>query len=193
VSWIVVSSNRDVLRLTAVLRSARDHAVVVLTRLPEANEPVLPPEGVREIVGPAVRIYYVASDHALAHLRRTLGAKLTVPGGALRVWWPGLTLRSDPADHPLVVGLADEAPRELLAEFARQFDLSRPRVREELRSTEVARVMAEDQLRHALAEIQVVTAQLRDAQLDGYRASRRIEALEAALARAGGSHADVAP
>jgi hypothetical protein len=128
VPWIEVSTTRDVCRLEAYLCGERKQPVVVLTRMAYRNEPVLSPEGVRALVGPAVRIYYVTSERLLSHMRDALGPKLAVTNGAARIWWPELTSASDPAEHPLVIVSDHEQPTEVLAEFARQFDLSRPDV-----------------------------------------------------------------
>ena len=147
VSCVVVSTGEDVRRLEAFLGAPRDQPVVLLTRVPGGEEPVLAPERVRRIVGPGVRIYFVVSERALMRLRRLLGERLAVTEGAVRVWWPGFTRHSDPEDHPLMELIAE--PGDELEEFARRFDLSRPRVRRELKLTEEALAHAEYELRQA--------------------------------------------
>jgi hypothetical protein len=49
-----------------------------------------------------------------------------------RIFWPQLTLHSDPLHHPLVPILDIEPVESALAEFARSFDLSRPHIRREI-------------------------------------------------------------
>jgi hypothetical protein len=157
VSCVVVSSGEDVRRFEAFLCGPREHPVVALTCVPGGSGPVLSPERVREVVGPGAGVYYLASDLAVERLRRMVGAKLAVAPGAVRVWWPGVTRHSDPAAHPLVELI--DAPDDL-EEFARRFDLSRPRVRRELWLTEGARAIAEYELREALSRVADLEAAL---------------------------------
>ncbi len=114
--------------------NARAQPVVGLTRLVEVDEPVLAPRRVRAIVGAGPRIYYVPGEPLLRRLQGMLGRRLALPAGSVRVWWPGLTAPSDPTAHPLVLALDCESQSDMLAEFARLFDLSRPVVRREIQA-----------------------------------------------------------
>jgi hypothetical protein len=116
-----------------------------------ALSPGLPPIDVRAIVGPAPRIF-VVNDCSLLQLQRLPGP-LALRGRCARIWWPGLTDESDPADHPIVVSLGSGENHAELAEFARIFDLSRPCVREKMTRIEGARMLAENQLDNALREL----------------------------------------
>jgi hypothetical protein len=161
--------------LSLLLSGRRKHPMIGLTRSLSTGEPVLVPSDVRGVVGPGPRIYYFPEEHLLRGLQKALGRALALPVGAARVWWP-LSVDSDPGEHPLVLELDGEPERNssMLGEFARRFDLSRPRVREEIKLIEgVGR----------LAEAQLATAreQNRDMKIERDRALRRTEAAQASL------------
>ena len=121
---IVVRSNAALRSMTAyLLLPARVHPVVALTSSLSKTEPVMAPSKIREIVGSEVRVYFIPGEYILRGLEVSLGHQLGVLPGAARLWWPGLSPRSDPGDHPLVLPLADESELDMLAEFARLFDL----------------------------------------------------------------------
>jgi hypothetical protein len=149
---IVACGYKGVRDLRRYLLSAdRVQAVVGLARSLEADEPVLDVEGVRALVGAGPRIYYLPDAHALRRLQGSLGQRLALTAGGVRVWWPGLVLRGDPGEHPLVLALDGEPQADVLAEFERQFNLSRPTVRGEIRLIEDARRLAEYECTRALA------------------------------------------
>jgi hypothetical protein len=150
---MVVRSYRALRAMEADLRSAdRGLPVVGLACLQEINAPVLAPQLVRKIVGIDVRIYYVPREYLLRRLHGMLGPRLALPAGGARVWWPGLAPSSDPAAHPLVLALDSESETDMLAEFARRFDVSRPYVGAEIRLIEDARALAERELSQALEQ-----------------------------------------
>jgi hypothetical protein len=144
---------RDLQALTGMeadLRSReRAQPVVGLACAEEIAAPALAAQRVREIVGVGPRIYYVPGAYLLHRLRGMLGGNLALPAGGARVWWPGISTRCDPAAHPLVLALDSEGQADMLAEFARQFDLSRPLVRGEIALIEGARRLAEEELAQA--------------------------------------------
>ena len=78
-------------------------------------------------MGREARVYFVAWEFLLARLEGALGPRLALRADALRVWWPGLSTRSDPGDHPEVHVIDAETAEELLDVFGLAFDLSRPR------------------------------------------------------------------
>jgi hypothetical protein len=142
-----VVSEPDVRRMVAELLSGdRVQPAVGITSMPDSDELVLTAASVRGIVGPSARIYLVPGEDALRGLDECLGRGLALLPGALRVWWPGLTVPSDPADHPLVTRIDDEDDSGMLAEFRRRFDLSRPTVRREIRELEDLRALLEREL-----------------------------------------------
>jgi hypothetical protein len=126
----LVRSTRDLRSFEAYLLGHRDRPVIALTPS-RSGGPVLAPQDVRRIVGARCAIYLIRGEHLLRRLQGVLGSPLTVRLGEARIWWPGLTTRSDPADHPSVQPAEGGDPQDTLAEFARQFDLSRPSVRAE--------------------------------------------------------------
>lgn len=172
---IVVRRELGLLKMQAYLLSGRRKLpVVAFTRSLESDEPVLVASDVRAVVGRGPRIYYMPEEHLLLSLREALGRALTLPVGAARVWWPGLYVGSDPSGHPLVVELDGEPEQQMLVEFARRFDLSRPRVREEIRQIEEVRRLAEDELAKA-------RQQNRDMKIERHEALMRAETAEASL------------
>ena len=175
---LVVRSQQALREMEAYLLSGdRSQPVVGLSRLAELNEPVLAPEGVRALAGAGPRIYYLPGTYLLRRLEGVLGRRLALPAAGVRTWWPGLTTRSDPGAHPFVLALDSESQTDMLTEFARQFHLSRPLVREEITLIEGARALAEYELSQA-------REQNRSMQLERDRALTRAQQAERALAAA---------
>lgn len=148
---IAVRSAEALRRMEVHLLSRQRHAPAVALS-PDLDGCLAPSAHarVREIVGEGPRIYLVGEEQLMRRLRLVLGRALTLPPCALRIWWPGLTLRSDPADHPFVLGLDGESEEGLLTEFERQFEFSRPRTREMLREIEDSRSLAQYERDRAL-------------------------------------------
>jgi hypothetical protein len=143
--------------------------------------PVLPPDGIRSLVGPGVRIYFIPSEGLLRELEAVGGRGLALPLGAARIWWPGLTLRSDPGDHPLVLPLDVDTAEDALAEFAHQFDLSRPHVRRELYVLREAMALAEHRAEQAEEKERRSEERRRDAEVECHRERRRAQQAQAEL------------
>jgi hypothetical protein len=138
----LVASKPAVLDLAATLLQERHVPCVVLTELASRRMPVLPLKEVRRIVGADARVYLV-TDHCLRGLRTALGSRLAVGRGTARIYWPGFSMASDEFDHPPVAVLEDEPVERSLAEFARQFDFSRPHIRREIKRIDELRTAAE--------------------------------------------------
>jgi hypothetical protein len=138
--------------LSLLLSGRRKRPMIGLARSLSTGELVLSPRDVRGVVGPGPRIYYFPGEELLCGLREVLGRGLALPAGAARVWWPGLSAGSDPSEHPLIVELDGEPVRDLLGEFARRFDLSRPRVRLAMRVSEDVCRLTEAQLARAVED-----------------------------------------
>lgn len=180
---IVVCSHEALREMRGYLLSAdRVLPVVGLARSLEADAPVLAAERVRAVVGAGPRIYYLPGESLLRRLQGSLGQRLALVVGGVRVWWPGLECRCDPGGHPLVLELDGESRAELLVEFARRFDLSRPLVRGEIAAIEDARRLAERELSQAREQIRGMRLE-RDRALA--RAERAERALQAAALRRG--------
>jgi hypothetical protein len=161
-----------------LLSSDREQPVVALTQSLESEEPVLASGDVRAIVGGDVRIYYLPEEHLLQSLQSVLGRSLALPQGAARIWWPGLNTRSDPSDHPLVLELDGQPQAHTLAELARQFDLSRPRVRREIKLIEDTRRLTEHELAQAREQVEAIEERLRDTQVERHEEATRADAAE---------------
>lgn len=188
--WMIV-------RTQALLRSLVEHLLsgnrqlplVLLTFDDERLEPVLVPERVRAVTGRPAEIYYVTTEYLLrrfnASLRRRLGEStghsLRLEAAAVRIYWPGVSERSSPKDHPLVPELVDEHAWDLLAEFQHRFDLSRPTVRPEIRLLNDTLATTERELRLARNRVASVEEQLRDAQISAHEAQRRTTTVESRL------------
>jgi hypothetical protein len=172
---IVVRDQPGVRGMQAHLLSReREHPAVALTRSLDMGEPVLAPGDVRSLVGAGPRIYYIPAEHLLDRLAQVLGPSLALPPSAVRVWWPELSAGSDPCEHPLLLELDGEPEPVLLAELAREFELSRPLVRREIKLIEQTRRLAEDELAKA-------REQNRNMKIERHEALTRAEAAEASL------------
>jgi hypothetical protein len=167
-----------------LLSPGRDVPVVGISAAAGQREPLVDPGLVREIVGPAARIYVLAGDYMLRGLEGRLGGKLALKAEAIRVWWPGLSARSDPRDHPLVMTLSDEPQHDTLRELEREFHLSHPVVRREVRVTENALALAERQLTEAVSRERESASANTEAERERDRAARAAEEALAALAAA---------
>lgn len=174
----VVRTEAGIWALESLLLGERETPVVVLSQSEETLQPVLPAEKVRAIVGPHAVIYYLPGEYLLHHLTVTLGADFAVSRGSVRIFWPGLSSESDPFDHPLIAILDDEPERDALREFARQFDLSRPPVRHEIKLIEDARSLLQAELDDANNDLRATAEQLRDANIARHEALMRAEHAE---------------
>lgn len=179
---IVVETISQLRGLCAEILGRREVPVIGLTLSADDDRPVLACSDVRELVGPGVRIYLIRGDDLLQSLRELIGSRLAIDRGAARVWWPGAHARSDWGDHPAVLALEGEPRRVTLEEFAQQFDLSRPRVRGQIRLIEDARAFLEHELTRAQEQNRKVHERLRDAQIESHGLRTRAEAAEARLA-----------
>jgi hypothetical protein len=178
---VLVVDGSELRRMCADILDAREQPVVALT-LDADGVPVLAFADVRAVVGAGVRIYLIAGEDELLHeLRATLGRALALDRGAARVWWPGAGPRCDPAGHPLVLALEDEPSAVTLEELALQFDLSRPRVREQVRLIEDARAFLEHELAGAREQSHKIHERLRDMQIECHSLRTRAQEAQARL------------
>jgi hypothetical protein len=172
-----------------LLSGDRQLPLVLLSSADAGSEPVLAPGRVRAVTGGPAEIYYVTTDYLLrrfnASLRRRLGEStgrsLRLDAGAVRIYWPGVSERSSPEDHPFVPELVDEREWDLLAEFQRRFDLSRPTVRPEIRLLNDTLTITENHLKLARNKVASLEEQLRDAQITTHEAQRRTTTVESRL------------
>jgi transcriptional regulator with XRE-family HTH domain len=164
-----------------LLAPRRAYAVVAVASSVDGDQPVIAASEIRAVVGPTARVYFVPGEALLGVLRERVGRGLALTLGAVRVWWPGVSRRSDPGDHPLVLSLEGESERDMLAEFSCQFHLSRPDVRREIKQIEDVRALAEHRLAEAEEKDDKTAQRLRDAHRERHREATRADAAEAAL------------
>jgi hypothetical protein len=180
VAPITVSDDQDLQAMASYLLSGdRDQPAIALTS-GSTGQLVLAPDKVREIVGGA-QIYLVTGEDLLLHFEGLLGPNLALPSGAVRIWWPELTVESDPLEHPAVLQLEDEPEADTLGEFARCFELSRPTVRREITLIEDARRLVECELEEAREQQRRTDERLRDTQVECHEQETRTEEAEARL------------
>jgi hypothetical protein len=181
---ISVQTTSDLRRMCTDVLGEREQPVVgfALVSDGDEDESMLTFADVRAVVGPGVRIYMVGCEDLIEHLADMLGPTLEIQPNSVRIWWPGAGDRCEPTDHPAIAAL-DGEPRELaLEEIARQFDLSRPRVRAHIRLIEDARAFVECELSGAIEQNGLVYERLRDAQLECHGLRVRAETAETSLA-----------
>lgn len=172
---IVVRTGQQLRRLEADLVGARRYPVVLLALAVDVDEPVFPPRQLRKATGPRVRIYLLHGQHPLQRPAVVANRYLAVPRGSARICWPQFSAHSDPDDHPLVHRLQGESDRDALEEFARQFDLSRPCVRREIKLIEDIRSTSEHELTETKTRVRALEKQLRHAHSERDQAIRRAE------------------
>jgi hypothetical protein len=180
-SSVRIDTEHDLARMCAEILSTRSQPVIGVTLRPYEQEPVLAANEIAAVVGPGVRIFVVTRDELLLELRRTLGPRLRLDRGTLRIWWPGAHPRCDPAEHPVVVALEDEDVSATLEELGYQFDLSRPRVRGRIEMIEDARAFLDHELARAQGQNRRLHERLRDTQIECHTLRMRAEAAEARL------------
>ncbi len=180
--YLVVHSDQDLRRLGSEILGERERAIVGVTLRDGTHEPVLRASDIRGVVGEGVRICLLTDDSLLLELREILGPRLRLDAGTLRIWWPGASVRCDPSDHPVVVGLEDEDYLDTLEELAHEYDLSRPYVRSQVRVIEDARAFLEHEITRVQEYNRRVHERLRDAQIECHRQRTRAELAEARLA-----------
>lgn len=85
-----------------ILSPARERALVALTTSTPSGEPWLDPEEIAGLLAGRADVVVIATGDATWALSSALPDRLDVYGGAVRIWWPGVTFSSRPEDHPLL-------------------------------------------------------------------------------------------
>ena len=104
-----------------ILDARRDYPIVCLTARPGEHDPALSATFVREIVGPGVPIYFVRTRRLTRYLGSLLPPRFDVWDGATRVWWPGVSERSDPIEHPRIYDPSGRYGQDSLQRLAAEF------------------------------------------------------------------------
>ena len=85
-----------------LLSPARARPVVAVTTNPHHPAAALDADRLATELGAAAEVISLETGEATWALTAALPSRLDVYGGAVRIWWPGLTATSKPADHPLL-------------------------------------------------------------------------------------------
>jgi hypothetical protein len=181
---VAVETAGDLRRFCSDILSARERPLVGFAPGLEGEECRLTFADIRQAVGPGVRIYRISCEDLLHDLREMLGPELAIQLGTVRIWWPTVGERVDPGEHPAVAALEGEPRHILVEELASQFDLSRPRVRAQIRLIEDARAFVEYELTRAVEQNRRMHEQLRDVQIECHGLRMRAEVAEANLGAA---------
>lgn len=119
---VMVSCTAAVRALCEEIRDpSRTYPVVGLTSRRGEGEPALAAVEVHALVGDDVPIYFIPTGRPTVTLKWLLPERLNVFGGAARVWWPGVSVDSDPAAHPLIYDPHGVYGRRSIEELARCF------------------------------------------------------------------------
>ncbi len=174
---VMLAARKDLRRLTSDLRRVdRDYPIVVLTFGEGEKEPGFSLSAIRSALNPRVPIYLLGTFDLCRRLAQALGPRLAVDSGNARIFWPGVSRDSDPADHPLVaVGASSD--RDPADRLISALELSRPNVKGHVALTQQRLQTTE----HQLAEN---VRQLRRSRAESDAVLARAEAAEASLATA---------
>jgi|GEM_PF-2246505 len=85
-----------------LLSPGRTRPVVAITTNPHYPAATLNADRLASDLGGAADVVALETGDATWALTAALPSRLDVYGGAVRIWWPGLTATSKPTDHPLL-------------------------------------------------------------------------------------------
>jgi predicted RNA-binding protein with RPS1 domain len=84
-----------------LLNAERERPIVAVTTRPHDGKSWVDPRALDEAIGTTADVVYLETGDATWALADSLPPRLDAYGGAIRVWWPGLTVGSNPYDHKL--------------------------------------------------------------------------------------------
>jgi hypothetical protein len=178
--WIVVRDKAALRSMLAWIRAGeRREPVIAVAAVDGTDHPVLSCAQVRSVVGEGPRVYAVSGEFLLDRLQAALGPLVARPADSVRVWWPGVGADSRAGDHPLVLALDSESSEVFLEEFARGFDLSRPRVRAEIKLMREAGFLDATRLTEGTRRAQNAETDARAARRERDRAVKMAEEAQA--------------
>lgn len=79
-----------------LLGSARFHPKVAVTTFASTGKPHLDPDRLAALLGSLAAVLLLEAVYTTWALSQALPEKFDVHGGAVRVWWPGLSRAADP-------------------------------------------------------------------------------------------------
>jgi predicted RNA-binding protein with RPS1 domain len=91
-----------------LLDPQRSRPIVAVTTSPSTGRYWIEPGGFEERIGEWADVVALETGDATWELADALPGRLDVYGGAMRVWWPGLTRESNPYDHKLYLLRSEE-------------------------------------------------------------------------------------
>jgi hypothetical protein len=104
--------------------------IVAITSHPRTNGAWVDVEALQRTLGDLAEVVFLETGEPTWALSEALPPRLDVYGGAMRIWWPGLTRESDPHDHRLYfaysAGEAERAVRRLVADVRERAGLGQP-------------------------------------------------------------------
>jgi len=98
-----------------LLDPERKRPIVALTTQPSTGRFWIDPNALEQRIGEWADVVGLETGDATWELADALPDRLDVYGGAMRVWWPGLTRDSDPYDHKLYLLRSEEEARSRAA------------------------------------------------------------------------------
>lgn len=84
-----------------LLNPARERPIVAVTTRPHDGDTWIDPDKLDEAIGNLADVVLLETGDATWDLTEAMPPRLDAYGGAVRVWWPGLTVDSNPYDHKL--------------------------------------------------------------------------------------------
>lgn len=84
-----------------LMAETRTLPVVAVTTRGRSSESWVSPEELDRALEGRAQVALIATGEVTWQLTERLPDRLDVFGGALRIWWPGLSASADPYDHPL--------------------------------------------------------------------------------------------
>lgn len=94
--------------------AARAYAVVLVSRRARDDAPLMDAVSLADRIAGVAKVYELADKWSSFRLTEVVGKPLSCFDGAVRIYWPGFSLQSDPFQHPLWTPwhLADEGLAE---------------------------------------------------------------------------------
>ena len=102
---------------TELFNPKRTRPVVAITSNSSLGKYFIDPQHLEQQLKDLAEVVMLETGDATWELAEALPERLDVFGGAMRVWWPGLTPESNPYDHKLYVIRSEEDGRAKLAQL----------------------------------------------------------------------------
>jgi hypothetical protein len=110
---------------------ARDRPIIAVTTRPHDGGAWVDPHALEEAIGAHADVVLLETGDATWELADALPPRLDAYGGAVRIWWPGLTESSNPYDHKLHFVRSPEEARLVFDEIVQAVQERAGRTEEE--------------------------------------------------------------